>query len=143
MDIRHLDKRASAAPQIAPTEIEQVKAAGFAALLNNRPDHEEPGQPTSEQMSSAAAAAGLRYAHIPLGQEPLTAEMINAVREALDAANGATLLFCRSGTRSTTLWGLAEAMAGRDIDDIVACASAAGYDLNPYRGAMQALATAD
>jgi uncharacterized protein (TIGR01244 family) len=48
-------------------------------------------------------------------------------------AEGRTLAFCRSGTRSTYLWALASHRSGVDGATIVAQAEAAGYDLTPLR----------
>ena len=41
------------------------------------------------------------------------------------------LAYCRSGTRSTLLWALAEASAGGNPDALTAEAAQAGYDLAP------------
>jgi uncharacterized protein (TIGR01244 family) len=54
--------------------------------------------------------------------------------EALEAAEGTALLFCRTGTRSTFLWALARSERGEPADRIVAAAAAAGYDLGPIAG---------
>ncbi len=140
MTYRILDDRAAAAPQITAADIESLKAAGFRSIVNNRPDHEDPGQPASAEIEAAARAAGLSYAHVPMGREPLTAELVAGMRAALDAAPAPALLFCRSGTRSTTLWALAEARAGRDADELIEKAAAAGYDLSPYRDMLRELA---
>ena len=59
---------------------------------------------------------------------------------ALDGAEGKVLAYCRTGTRSTLLWALAQARAGRDPEAIAAAAAAAGYDVAPVRPAMDMLA---
>jgi uncharacterized protein (TIGR01244 family) len=82
------------------------------AIVNNRPDDEEPGQPSAAEMASAAEAAGLSYRHIPVagGFSP---EQVDAMAAALAEAGGPVLAFCKSGTRSTFLWALAEAQRGQ------------------------------
>ncbi|MBV7255935.1 TIGR01244 family phosphatase [Pacificimonas sp. WHA3] len=142
MDLRPLDNCASAAPQLQPDELAAVRAAGYVGVINNRPDDEEPGQPTSAEMAAAAAAHGLAYAHVPLGREPLSRELVMAMRRAMDTVGAPAVLFCRSGTRSTTLWALAEAANGRDADELTAHAAKAGYDLSPYRAMLISLAGA-
>ena len=141
MDIRSLDEAAAAAPQIAAADVPSIRAAGFTGIVNNRPDSEEPGQPTSAEIAAAAKTAGLAYAHVPLGREPLTPALAQRMRAALDGMNGPTLMFCRSGTRSTNLWALAEALGGRDADRLIASAAGAGYDIAPLRPALISLAS--
>ena len=57
------------------------------------------------------------------------------MREALDTMPGPILGFCRTGTRTTFLWALANA-GRRPTDEIVAAASAAGYDVSPLRARL-------
>jgi uncharacterized protein (TIGR01244 family) len=130
--MRQLDANCFVAGQIAPDEVPELKAAGIAIIVNNRPDGEEPGQPASAEMEAAAGAAGLGYRHIPVAGG-LSNEQVEAMAEALAAAEGKTLAFCRSGTRSTYLWALAKARLGTPADELVGQAAAAGYDLTPIR----------
>jgi uncharacterized protein (TIGR01244 family) len=61
--------------------------------------------------------------------------------EALNrAGEGKVLAYCRSGTRSTLLWSLAEASKGRDPEELAECAAGAGYDLAPVRALLDVLA---
>ena len=50
------------------------------------------------------------------------------------------LAYCRSGTRSTLLWALAQAARGEAPDAIAATAAAAGYDVSPIRALIDMLA---
>ena len=52
------------------------------------------------------------------------------MRKALAENDGKALAFCRSGTRSAHLWGLAEARDGTSLDTIKAAGAQAGYDLS-------------
>ena len=125
-----LDGQTLVAGQIDPKDLSAIASAGVTLVVNNRPDHEEPGQPESATIRAAAEAAGLAYRELPIagGIAPPQAE---AMAELLDAAEGKTLLFCRSGTRSTFLWALARARRGADPDTLISQAAAAGYDLTP------------
>lgn len=138
--IRPLDDAIAVAPQIDPADLVAVKAAGFVAVVNNRPDDEEPGQPAGDAIRAAAAAAGLGYAAIPIVPGGFGHAQLDAMTAALVAADGPVLAFCRSGTRSCHLWALAAAKAGRDPALLVARAEAAGYDLDPLRPTLDALA---
>jgi uncharacterized protein (TIGR01244 family) len=124
----------SVAPQISVADVAEAARAGFKGIINNRPDDEEPGQPTSAQIEAAAREAGLAYAHVPVRGSPGPAE-VEAVREIVDAADGPLLAFCRSGTRSIVTWSIGEAQAGaRPRGEIVALGRDAGYDLSGVLG---------
>lgn len=123
------------AGQIAPGEVAGLAARGVTAIVNNRPDGEEPGQPTSAEIEAAARAAGLAYLHLPIaGGLPEAA--VAAMAEALEGS-GRKLAFCKSGTRSTFLWALARVRIGDDPQEIDAKAAAAGFDLTPIRKYLQ------
>lgn len=139
MHIRKIDERISVSPQIDPADVTELAAQGFAAIINNRPDGEEAGQPEGAAVRLVAETMGMAYTAVPVAGGFSHAQ-IDAMRAALDAAAGPVLAFCRSGTRSTNLWALAEAKAGGDADEIVAKAAAAGYDLAGLRPALDALA---
>lgn len=133
---RKLDDSISVAGQIAPEDIAEAARQGFAFLINNRPDGEAPGQPTSAEMKAAADAAGLGYAAIPITHAGFSEDQVAAMGEALGRANGPVLAFCRSGTRSTMVWALARARAGDGADELAAKAAQAGYDLTPIRAML-------
>jgi uncharacterized protein (TIGR01244 family) len=118
----------SVSQQIAPEDCATARAQGFAAIVCNRPDDETPGQPSAATIGAAANAAGLRFTHIPVDARGIDADQIAAMAAVL-TAGGAVLAYCRSGTRSTNLWALAEATRGGDPDAIVAAAEAGGYDV--------------
>jgi uncharacterized protein (TIGR01244 family) len=124
----------SVSPQITMEDLGRAAAEGFVLVINNRPDDEEPGQPSSAQIEAAAKAAGLAYAHIPVRGGP-TLDQVEAVRRAVEAAQGPVLAFCRSGTRSIVTWSLGQAASGAsDRDTLVRQGAAAGYDLSGVLG---------
>lgn len=49
------------APQLTADDIRQAKAKGFAAIMNNRPDGEEPGQPSAAENRKVAEGEQLAY----------------------------------------------------------------------------------
>jgi uncharacterized protein (TIGR01244 family) len=128
------------AGQIMPGDIAAAAAQGFAAIVNNRPDDEEYGQPACAAMRAAAAAAGLSYTAIPVDHRGFNRDQVTAMAAVLDAATGPVLAFCRSGTRSANLWALAEASRGGDADAIVAAAARGRYDVGGLRPTLVALA---
>jgi uncharacterized protein (TIGR01244 family) len=133
-DIRKVTDAFSVAPQISVQDVGEIARQGFVKLINNRPDGEVPGQPTSDEIRAAAQAAGLDYVHIPFVGRPTT-EQAAAVAAAAQEAAGPVLAFCRSGTRSITAWTLGQAQAGaRAPEELVELGAAAGYDLSGALG---------
>ena len=130
----------SVAAQIAPEDCAAARAQGFVSIVNNRPDGEASGQPGCAAMRAAAEAAGLRYCAIPIDQTGFSMAQVDAMAVELDAAAGPVLAYCRSGTRSTNLWALAEAKRGGDPDAIVAAAAAARYDVSGLLPTLRTLA---
>jgi len=128
-DFRRVTGQVSVSPQIDPADIDEAARHGFRLVINNRPDGEAPGQPTSSEVEAAAHQAGLAYAHIPVRGGPTPAQA-EAMRELIAQAGGPTLAFCRSGTRSIVTWALGQVMAGAPRDELVAAGAAAGYDLD-------------
>jgi uncharacterized protein (TIGR01244 family) len=133
---RRLDDRVSVFGQITAEDIVAAKAQGFTTLVNNRPDGEQPDQPTGADIEATARANGLDYVAIPVDHSGFAEWQVAAMADALEQAPGPVLAFCRSGTRSTFLWALARGRLGDDGDDLVGKAAAAGYDIGPIRGML-------
>jgi uncharacterized protein (TIGR01244 family) len=128
-EFRTVTDRFSVSPQISLDDVAAAAAQGFTVIINNRPDGEAPGQPTSAQMEAAVHAAGLAYVYAPVSGMPGAAQ-VEAVRQATTAAPGKVLAYCRSGTRSIMTWALANA-GTLDSDELLRLGAAAGYDLSP------------
>ncbi len=136
MQIKRINNVVSVSPQIQPENLAAIKAAGYTTVVNNRPDGEEPGKPTGAEIEAAARAAGLGYHAIPLGRDGVSEMLVDETRAALDRSPGPVLCYCRTGTRSTTLWALSQ--AGRLApEEIIAAATHAGYDLSHLAGHLR------
>lgn len=127
-DFRSLSDTVRVAPQIALTDVAEAAALGVTTIVSNRPDGEDPGQPTAAEVADAARAAGLAFVHAPVVGFPDEAA-IQAVGDIL-ATGEPVLMFCRSGTRSTVAWALAMRRAGAEPDALRDAAARAGYDLS-------------
>jgi uncharacterized protein (TIGR01244 family) len=120
----------SVSPQITLADVASAAEQGFVLLINNRPDGEDPSQPSSAQMQAAAEAAGLGYVHIPVVGGP-TPDQVEQVRQAIDQTDGPVLGFCRSGTRSIVTWSIGQALSGeRSPAELIGLGAGAGYDLS-------------
>jgi uncharacterized protein (TIGR01244 family) len=133
LDVKRINDKVSVSPQISPDDIPAIKAAGFVAIINNRPDGEAPDQPSSATIKAAAEKAGMAYHFIPLGRDGVSAEMVEEETAALEGSSGPVFCYCRSGTRSTTLWALSQA-GKMPAQEIVSAAAHAGYDMSHLLG---------
>jgi uncharacterized protein (TIGR01244 family) len=137
---RKISDRVLASPQIGLAEVADAAALGVALIINNRPEGESGDQTPGPEIETAARAAGLDYLAIPVTHAGFSEGQVKAMAEALAGSEGPVLAYCRSGTRSTFLWALAEASRGGDPEVIAAQAAAAGYDISPVRAALDMLA---
>lgn len=124
--------------QITVDDLSEARKRGVTTIINNRPDHEAPDQPTSASLRTQAEALGFAFVEIPVAGPP-SDEAARSFGQALTATKGPVLAFCRSGTRSITLWALSQAQAGARPEDLIATALQAGYDLSPLEGRLHML----
>ena len=133
-DFRRVTDDLSVAPQISVADVAEAARRGFKTVINNRPDGEEPGQPSGAEIAAAALAAGLAYHHIPVRGGP-TPEQVEATGVVLQDAEVPVLAFCRSGTRSIVTWSICQATSGAMArGDLVSLGREAGYDLSGVLG---------
>jgi sulfide:quinone oxidoreductase len=111
MEHTQLSPQFAVSPQIREHQIDAIAAAGFAGIINNRPDDEEAGQPKSAELETAAKRQGLWYLHIPVLPAGATEADAHALATAIREHKGPILAFCRTGTRSTNLWKAVQQMS--------------------------------
>lgn len=126
--LKRLTPFLAVAAQLQPADMGTLAAAGFRSVINNRPDAEGEGQPTSAEMRAAAQASGLEYHYLPVVSGQIGEDDVLAFTELLAQVRGPVLAFCRTGTRSTSLWALSEA---HHLDPLALLNTARehGYDL--------------
>jgi uncharacterized protein (TIGR01244 family) len=139
-DFRQVTDTFWAAPQIGLADVAEARALGCSLVINNRPEGEADDQLPGETIAAAVREAGMDYCAIPVTHAGFSEEQVRAMAEALEGAQGPVLAYCRSGTRSTLLWSLAQARGGADPDDIAEAAAGAGYDVAPIRSLLDMLA---
>lgn len=132
----------SVSAQLTAEDAAAAAQAGYRCIVNNRPDGEAAGQTPGAAVKAAAAAHGLAYRAIP-ATSPISADhpAVDATIEVLTTEEEPILAYCRSGTRSTTLWALAQAKMGAMAPEaIIAAAAQGGYDLSGLRATLERLA---
>jgi sulfide:quinone oxidoreductase len=128
MDLRPITNSLSVAPQITADQIAAIKAQGFKAIICNRPDGEAADQPTFEEIEREAQAQGMTALYMPITSGKVTDEDADTFGKALIELPGPVLAYCRTGTRSATLWSLSQA-GNKQPSEILAATKAAGYDM--------------
>lgn len=137
-EVKRLTDQLSVSAFIQPRQLAGL-GGRFRTIINNRPDGEEPGQASSAELEQAARAAGLDYRHIPVVASQIGEADIAAFQDAV-GSGVPTLAFCRTGTRSTMMWALSQA-GNMPVDEILATAAGAGYDLSGMAPLLQSRAS--
>lgn len=133
-DAKKLSDDVAVCEFVPPDRLAEL-APRFRTIVNNRPDAEEPGQPTSAELEAEARRLGLEYVHIPVVPGQISDEQVAAFGKAVHG-KGPVLAFCRTGARATSLWALSQS-GKRDPDEIMTMATAAGYDLGAIKPRLE------
>lgn len=128
MDIKKLTAGLGVTPQITAADLKSVQAAGYRAVICNRPDGEGAGQPNFAEIAAAAEKLGMKAVYQPIVAGKVSDDDAAAFGKNLTELPGPVLAYCRTGTRSATLWSLAQAKA-LPLADILSMTKAAGYDM--------------
>lgn len=128
MKLVKLSEGIAVSGQIGPEHVAEIAAAGYRVLINNRPDGEEPGQPSSAAIAAAAELAGLVYHYLPITAASFPGPDVERMGQLFDNSGGPVVAYCRSGTRCANLWVASRAGDDRALAD--AHARGLGYDLS-------------
>lgn len=128
MDAHKISAGLSVSAQITSGDLKAIADQGFRAIICNRPDGEGADQPNFEEIETAARALGMEARYLPITAGKVSDEDAAAFGTLLTALPGPVLAYCRTGTRSATLWSLAAA-ADKPLTEILAATKAAGYDM--------------
>lgn len=139
MELKVIDDTLAVAAQMQPEELAALVGEGFVAVICNRPDGEEPGQPAIDDMRAAAQAAGLAFHHLPVSGGHFPPAAVAAFGAIRRGTQGKVLAYCRTGTRAATLDALAD-VHGLSVPERLSRAAAAGYDLSALVDRMNSAA---
>ena len=106
--MKPLSDQVSACGQLSAEHMKTLHAEGFASLICNRPDGEEPGQPTAASLRAAAEAAGLEFYFVPFAPASPSPTLAEDFSAAMAQATRPTIAFCRSGMRSERLFAVTQ-----------------------------------
>lgn len=136
MDIKPISATLSLSEQLQLDNIGSLVEQGYRSIICNRPDGEAADQPTFDEIKTVADPLGLIVRYLPVVPGQISDDDVASFIQAMRELPKPTLAFCRTGTRSATLWSLSQAN-NLPIPDILSAARAAGYDMS---GAARRLA---
>ena len=124
------------AGQPMPADIDHARTLGIVGIINNRPADEEPDVAGSR---AAAEGLGLKKWHVPVVPGEMTLEQVRAFQGSPASDDGPVLAYCKSGTRTASLYAIGEVLDGlMGKDEVVLFGRTHGLDLT---GAARWLAT--
>ena len=135
MKIAILTPTVSALPQPEIADIAELANRGYRSIISNRPDGESPDQPEWHDIKAAATARNMEAVQIPVIASQITDEDVRSFRDAVERLPKPIAAFCRTGTRSTLLWALANE-ASLTVDERIQIAAKEGYDLELFRALL-------
>ncbi len=130
MERKTINDTISVSGQISIDDIALLKADGIKTVICNRPDNEDPGQIDYATIEQACKDNGIDFYFMPVTSGNVTLSDGDNFANILENASQPIHAYCRSGTRCTTLWGLAQLKAGTEKNTILQQAAQAGYDLS-------------
>jgi sulfide:quinone oxidoreductase len=128
LNIQPLSDALSVTPQILAADLPAIAAAGFRAVICNRPDGEGADQPNVSEIEQAAASVGIAVHYLPAESGKVSDAQGVAFGTLLAELPKPVLAYCRTGMRSTTMWALAQA-GQMPLPQILERARRAGFDL--------------
>ena len=137
MDIKTIAPDLSVSSQITAQDVGIAASQGFRSVIINRPNGESADQPDRTEIEGAARRHGMEVSYVPVVSGKVTDADVEAFDKALHELPAPALAYCRTGTRSATLWALSQA-GHLSTDAILKTASGAGYDLSGLRARLDA-----
>ena len=128
MEAKKISDDLSVSPQISADDIKEIARLGFRSIICNRPDGEGSDQPTFDEITKAASDAGLETRYLPIVSGKVTDQNADEFGSLLGVLPGPVFAYCRTGTRSATLWSLSQA-SRLATSEILRATKAAGYDM--------------
>lgn len=132
------------AGQITAEDFSIAKELGISLIINNRPDGEEAGILPVSEAQQLAKNHDLEYLHLPMANgQPLPEDLIPSMQLALQEQKnnqGKVLAHCRTGTRSSFLWGIIEIMNGnKTSEEVIQLGTQAGVNLTGFAPVLQSV----
>lgn len=90
--------------QLTTADVEQLAKAGIKTIINNRPDGEEVGQPTSDEIAAVCKQYDIKYRQIAFAGGMMDMNHVQAFADFYNDSQRPIHIFCRTGNRSNTIY---------------------------------------
>lgn len=128
MQLKQVNQEFYVADQISQPDVAELANKGIKTIICNRPDGEGVDQPNIIEIQEVASTHGIQVEYLPVVSGRVTDEQAEEFKSVYQAAQKPILAFCRTGTRSITLWGLSQ-VSGLSLDQMLLVSKTLGYDL--------------
>ncbi len=108
MDMTQLAPNLFVGPQIAAADLSELAREGFTDVVCNRPDAEHPETAPSAKMADIAKGLGMTFHYHPITPGNPFAEQAKHLSAIVAGPKAKVFAYCRSGTRSSNAWALAQ-----------------------------------
>lgn len=125
-----INDQLSVSRQISLADLPALAQAGYATVVNNRPDGEVPKEIDHEAIEAEAKKQDLGYAYLPIVAAAVTRKDVHDFQNLLLRQDKPILAYCQSGRRCYLMYALTRVLSeGASPLALVAEAATKGYDL--------------
>lgn len=117
------------AEQLMPADLSRLSEEGVQHIICNRPDNEGEGQVNSDKIESVAKALGMQFYFLPVSPGVFSDTSIAQFSELIGILEGKVLAYCRTGTRSLSLWTLSNP-EHKSRAELLSLAESSGYNMS-------------
>ena len=128
-DIKPVNEEFSVSGQLTLQALDELARSGVKGLICNRPDGEGPDQVNFEEIQARAAELGVDVVHLPVTPGEFSPELVDQFTLAFERLPRPIHAYCRTGTRSLSLWALYQLRLGVPARALLSTAQRQGYDL--------------
>lgn len=129
MKLKQVNSEFFLSDQIIQQDLGKIAKEGIKTILCNRPDGEGADQPNIIEIEQAAKKFGIQVEYLPVTSGKVTDGQTQEFKKIYQNAEKPILAFCRTGTRSITLWALSQGHE-QNFEQNLLTAKTLGYDLH-------------
>ena len=130
LEIKQLNDAFSVSSQISTEDVKALADRGVKSLICNRPDGEAADQVNVSEIEAAAEEVGVEVRYLPVIPGKFSDQDIDGFLAAYESMDKPIHAYCRTGTRSITLWSLYQRRLGVSPENLLSTAAQHGYDLS-------------
>lgn len=118
--------------QISLEDVRLAAEAGIKTIVCNRPENEDQNQIPFSKIETEANSLGISTVAVPVVGGSISDDDVTKFTSVLNSSSRPILAYCRTGTRSTILWGLSR--SGKiPLSEVLEKAAKAGYDISSIK----------